>query len=61
MKQAIITQKISKQKKKKKRKNSASQYQKLRINKFFKKTRDNYTLPTCGLPLILSAYPWFEF
>ena len=21
---------------------------------------DNYTLPTCGLPLILSAYPWFE-
>ena len=32
MKQAIITQKISKQKKKKK---SASQYQKLRINKFF--------------------------
>ena len=22
---------------------------------------DNYTLPTCGLPLILCAYPWFKF
>ena len=32
MKQAIITQKISKQKKEEKK--SASQYQKLRINKF---------------------------
>ena len=25
------------------------------------KTRDNYTLPTCGLPLICCAYSWFKF
>ena len=23
--------------------------------------RDNYTLPTCGLPLILCTDPWFQF
>ena len=23
--------------------------------------RDNYTLPTCGLPLIWLAYQWFQF
>ena len=23
--------------------------------------RDNYTLPTCGLPLIWLTYPWFQF
>ena len=26
-----------------------------------KKKGDNYTLPTCDLPLILCAHPWFKF
>ena len=26
-----------------------------------KQLKDNYTLPTCGLPLIWFAYPWFKF
>ena len=31
-------------------------------NKILKKKKmDNYTLPTCGLPLILCAYLWFKF
>ena len=27
----------------------------------WEKKRDNYTLPTCDLPLILCAYLWFKF
>ena len=30
------------------------------INKI-SQIRDNYTLPTCGLPLIWCVYPWFKF
>ena len=33
----------------------------LRPNLTFIIFRNNYTLPTCGLPLILCAYPWFKF
>ena len=30
----------------------------IEVIKFF---WDNYTLPTCGLPLIRCAYSWFQF